>query len=330
MVSNWRAAQHSVSLSVTKSVAAVPRFPELAPLSLEHRAVVARATAGAPPYSDQVFASLFAWDIDATAGLAWIDDTLVLRLEDYTSRQPFFTLFGGRSSITAARRLLFLARHGGCDPMLRLVPEPVADTLRRADDLSVRPERDHFDYVLCIERMATLEGSDLHMQRNRIARFERRYGSVAGFRQIEPSPAFARDQLEPLLESWSASKPPPPGELRALRRAFAHAETLDLALYGTFVDGRLVGFSIIEVLGEGWAVVHFEKNERALVGSGFAHRRAVARALRARGCRRLNYEQDLGVPGLRRAKLACRPIDMLRKFTVSLVEHAPPLTEQTP
>ena len=35
-----------------------------------------------------------------------------------------------------------------------------------------------------------------------------------------------------------------------------------------------------------------------------------------RGCLYLNYEEDAGIPGLRRAKLAYRPINILKKYKV--------------
>ena len=81
------------------------------------------------------------------------------------------------------------------------------------------------------------------------------------------------------------------------------------------VDGKAEGFTVGEYLNENMAVVHIEK------ASGSIH--GLYTFLNQKFCELhwnevefVNREQDLGIEGLRRAKLSYHPAKMINKFIV--------------
>ena len=92
----------------------------------------------------------------------------------------------------------------------------------------------------------------------------------------------------------------------------------DLGLFGlvVFVSAEPVGFVLVsEVTGA--AVVHFAKGKRAFPGVFPYMFRLLAQTLGAR-FPVLNFEQDLGIPGLRQSKRAFAPKQRLRKYRVTM------------
>ena len=79
----------------------------------------------------------------------------------------------------------------------------------------------------------------------------------------------------------------------------------------------MVAFSLASPIAERCFDVHFEKAYADLQGSYAVINRELARYLRASypGLAYLNREDDMGLPGLRKAKLSYFPDILLEKYT---------------
>ena len=86
---------------------------------------------------------------------------------------------------------------------------------------------------------------------------------------------------------------------------------------GVYQHGRLIAFSIIELLESGYAMGHFAKCDAGFSGLSHYLYQATARATSDRGCRYLNVQEDLGIAGLRTFKMLLRPVSFLKKYAVT-------------
>ena len=68
-----------------------------------------------------------------------------------------------------------------------------------------------------------------------------------------------------------------------------------------------------------YGIIHFEKAAVSYVGTSHFLKQQTAIDLQNQGCKYINYEQDLGLPGLRKAKAMCLPIAYLKKYSVSMI-----------
>jgi hypothetical protein len=94
---------------------------------------------------------------------------------------------------------------------------------------------------------------------------------------------------------------------------------------GVYVGDKMVAYSMSEIASSKTAITHFALADRDYEGSSRYMTCATARILWEQGCVYLNYEQDMGISGLRRLKMAYRPVAFLKKYRVSL---AKPLISQ--
>jgi hypothetical protein len=85
------------------------------------------------------------------------------------------------------------------------------------------------------------------------------------------------------------------------------------------MEGRAEAFAFGELLNKDTAVVHIEKANPEIPG--------LYAAINQRYCREhwsgtafVNREQDLGEPGLRKAKLSYHPRRLVEKFGIQLAE----------
>ncbi len=298
--------------------AVIPEFPQFTPLRLGHRAALKSLTSRFPPYSDFNFTSLYSWDTNETTSVSTLDGNLVVRFVDYTTQEPFYSFLGDRNVDETARRLLELARAEGLRPELKLVPESVAAHLH---DRSLRAayDDDNRDYILSVERLKRYQGNKLGPKRNFVNRFNRSYEAVTV--RVNLSDVAVQTRMLDLFHRWMLQKGAdaenPDNELHAMHRVMFAARYLeDLYVIATFIEEDMAAFAINEVVGDGFGMIHFEKADAAYTGV-YAHlMQQMAWGMEAAGCRFINYEQDLGIYGLRKGKASYVPSGFLRKYVV--------------
>ena len=76
------------------------------------------------------------------------------------------------------------------------------------------------------------------------------------------------------------------------------------------MDGKPVAFSLYEHLNPSTCVVHFEKAMREYKGLYQLVNRETAKKIYSKGCKHINREEDLGIEGLRKAKLSYHPLEL--------------------
>jgi hypothetical protein len=172
--------------------------------------------------------------------------------------------------------------------------------------------RDAFDYVYERESLANLAGKKLAGKRNHMNAFLREY-SEAKFlpldakRCLEFYPHWVDEHLmnEDLF-------------FKAEGEGLVHIlQNWDRTPFvGGMIEykGRVIAFSISEVMNDEMAITHFEKADRNYRGSYTAINKWMAESL---AVRYINREDDLGIEGLRHTKTMYRPVFMVEKFKVS-------------
>lgn len=178
-----------------------------------------------------------------------------------------------------------------------------------------------FDYLYEVETLAELRGKKLSKKRNHINSFltsnDNWRTEKLNAKNIEECRAFAeewywaREESEPEmgLDSLQAEK-------EALMRIFEHYEQFQAEGLMLRVDGACRAFTIGQRISEHTFDVVFEKADEQIRGAYNMINREFVRMLR--GCypklHYINRENDLDLPGLRKAKHSYMPAFLLEKY----------------
>ncbi len=185
-------------------------------------------------------------------------------------------------------------------------------------------DRDSFDYIYAIDDLADLKGRKFQKKRNHLNRFELEHPNCTAL----PLDENTRVGAFCLLRNWYAARevtnPHSDFHLEklALERAFAFYAQLRLEGMVLVEDGEVIAFAIGSRLNGTTFDIHFEKAREDIDGAYAAINRAFARHLREKypDLRWLNREDDLGIEGLRKAKLSYNPDRMVEKYWARLWE----------
>ncbi len=174
--------------------------------------------------------------------------------------------------------------------------------------ITVKEDRDNFDYLYLRSDLAELSGKKYHKKRNLVNAFINSYHYEEQHltKELIPDAMF-------VLDRWREAKGID-GDYEAAKEALELFEDLKLkgAIY--YVDGEPAGWCMGETIAKGrMFVVHFEKGIEDYKGIYQFINQAFASSL-PRSIIYVNREQDLGDEGLRQAKMSYRPCGFVKKY----------------
>lgn len=176
--------------------------------------------------------------------------------------------------------------------------------------------RDYFDYIYEAESLITLKGKKLHSKRNFINRFTQTDWSA------EPITQENIGLCNDFNDFWCGQNDCKNDESKreemcAARKALNYFFELDLKGCILKQEGRVVAYSVGEMVNSDTFIVHIEKADAEVPGAYPMINRECA-AMFASNCAYVNREEDLGVDGLRRAKLSYNPALFTERYRATL------------
>lgn len=293
-------------------------FPSELPLHPSLRAHAESHTELYRPYSDFNFTSLCTYNTKGEVHLSVLNGNLVVRFSDYVTGAPFYSFLGTSSVNETARTLLEHMEASGYGAFLKLVPDETAQQLDPTL-FSLEEDPDNFDYILPVARLCTYLGSDLKPHRNAVTRFLKSFHPET--RILDLTSTAVQAELAALFRLRTEQKYIPfseaENEYTAMHNLFTLPEQHRFVGMGIYVDGVLAAFTISEILDSTYATIHFEKADPVrFVGVYQYIMQETAKYLAAHGCQFINYQQDLGLPGLKKSKERLAPDHFLKKWRV--------------
>ena len=179
-------------------------------------------------------------------------------------------------------------------------------------------DRNSDNYYYSTEALATLAGKKLHGKRNHINKFK----SLYQWEYIHLDHEAAMECVD-IAKDWCKQKNCEKdavlrNEVKGCIEALNHMEELNLKGGAIRVDGTIVAFSLGERLNEETALTHIEKANTDYQGAYTIINNEFVKNEWA-DTKYINREEDMGIEGLRKAKLSYRPEFLLEMF------HAKPL-----
>lgn len=189
----------------------------------------------------------------------------------------------------------------------------------------IRCDRDSFDYVYDIHDLADLKGRKYQRKRNHYNRFRAAHPDC----RLLPLDCSTMEDAQIMVDGWFRERlrSDPQGDYLleniAMVRAFRHFHGLRLEGCVLEDHGQILAVSIASRLSDNTFDIHFEKARDDVDGAYTAINCEFARYLREKypELEFLNREDDLGMEGLRKAKLSYLPHHMVEKYWAYLTEE---------
>lgn len=172
-------------------------------------------------------------------------------------------------------------------------------------------DRDNSEYLYDGEKLRNLSGKKMHSKKNHYNNFTKNQNyetrPLAG--NTKAALGLAKRWLEGKESDYTI------GELAGIELSFQHLDVLPIKGITVFVDGICQAFTICEDTTPGSVLVHVEKANDEISGL-FTFINSENMKINHPLAQIVNREQDLGIEGLRKAKLSWKPMGMVDKYIV--------------
>lgn len=290
------------------------------PVSLSDRDLVRSHTLSSPYRTcDFSFANLYSWSSLYHTHVASHKGMLLVRFDSPDAGRPAYLMPVGVGPIGEVLRDMeedFAAQ--GLPLLLMGVPESGVELLRETypESLHVLSSRDYSDYIYLRETLVKLSGKKLQPKRNHVNRFVRLYPDYV----YEPITQENVEECIRVENEWfsaSVRTTDVSAERRMVLDALLERDSIGLMGGCIRVGGEIIAFSMGMGINDDTFGVHIEKANTSYPGSFAIINREFASHIPSHYTY-VNREEDMGIEGLRKAKLSYRPAFLETKYTVML------------
>lgn len=299
----------------------ISEFPKFQKLKIEDKEEYNKLLNNFPPYSDHHFTGLWTYNTEEKVEVCIINHNIALKTFDYVTQAPFVTFIGMHKVKETITELLEFCKSMKIAPVLKHIPEisilPHLEEL--AKSFSIKEDRDNFDYILSVDSMTTLASKELKNVRKHVRTFAENHPTPQ-IKKLDISEKQAQEDILEVFAHWQKHRNKTDSEVEteriALKRAFDYAKYFNFVTIGIFIGAKMIAYSINEPIENHFYVGHFGKTLPSYIGLSQVLEVETAKIMKTMNCEFMNFEQDLGFPGLRTSKMSWHPVAFLKKYIV--------------
>ncbi len=268
--------------------------------------------------SDYSFVNLWGWAKEYGLGWAWTDNLIWIRQEE--PEPLLWAPVGSWNEVEWPRELEDLE----VSLSFTRIPETLLAVWEKnfPGKLRVSDARDQWDYLYETKDLINLSGNRFHKKKNLLNQFLKKYE----FEYI-PLSGEAVYQALNLQQEWCEWRDCEEtdtlaAENRVIERILTSWKDFSGLNGGAILaDGRMVAYTVGEMVTPEMLLIHFEKGCPGYKGIYQAvNQMYVERTLQENPhpFSQVNREPDLGDEGLRKAKLSYNPVEFMKKYRVRI------------
>ncbi|WP_051280827.1 DUF2156 domain-containing protein [Anaerovorax odorimutans] len=203
---------------------------------------------------------------------------------------------------------------------IMLVPFHMIELFEKAfpNQLNLIADRPNFDYVYRTQDLIELKGREYHSKRNHLNYFLNHYK----YEYVKLTSKMAKEAMQ-FIREFNIRKNLQDNHERellemeehAMKDVFENIETLGYLAGAILIDNKIEALSIGGYLGKKTVTVHVEKANTEYRGLYQAINNEFCKNV-ASHVKLINREEDMGIKGLRKAKLSYKPVKLIEKYIV--------------
>lgn len=266
---------------------------------------------------EYTFTNLFIWRKGCHIQYAIVDDALVIKKTGFDNSDYFMQPIGyTKSSLPGIidKLSIYKTEYN----MNYLFMDAESPFITELEDMfpgkyEIKEDRNNFDYIYETKNLINLSGRKYHGQRNHYNCFRNNYNY-----QVTPITEDVVDDCIFAAREWCCKN----GcrdyllyELHAIEEILNYESELNFYHMAVYVEGKLSAFTIGEKVNSDVGIIHIEKADNSISGLyNFVNKTFLE--TKFSDVPYINREQDLGIDGLRRAKLSYHPFKLEPKYCI--------------
>ncbi|MBP7551985.1 MAG: DUF2156 domain-containing protein [Spirochaetes bacterium] len=268
-----------------------------------------------PDISEYTFTNLYVWRNSRKISYAEYQGSLIIRA-CYNGENYLLPPIGKDVKNTYVKILEWIKKSEN-ENSVRRIPEKDINIIKsniEISDFKVVEDRDNFDYVFSSKDLAHLDGKKFSSKRNFYKKFLNEYNL-----KYEKYKNEYKNKCIDLMNRWIDKKKDDKtlnDEYEAIIELLNNFDNLNIVGSVIFADDNLAAFAFGEELNDDVFVIHFEKADTKYIGIYQTINKLFIENEAVEKYKYINREQDLGIPGIRKAKESYYPEMFIKKYNI--------------
>ncbi len=269
--------------------------------------------------TDRSFASLYVWGDFYDVRICFKDEFLYFMAKDHEGRLTYYMPLGSGDLVKAFSELEKDSAERGNDFHVMLLTAAAKNLLeeKAPGKYTFIDDRENYDYIYNAEDLINLTGKKYHSKRNFINRFMAEYEGRWSYENIDPE--LHRDCLHEYTLEWGRRRSGDgyaadyKHELDAVDCMLENYNVLNMRGGILRLDGKIIAYTLASLVTQDVIDVMIEKADADIDGSYQMINNQFA-IHNFQDVLLVNREEDMGIEGLRRAKLSYYPVTLVEKY----------------
>jgi len=293
------------------------------PIDLSDRYWYEKFYTNFPPYADFSFGNLMIWlnqynDLQ----LSQLNGNVILRCTNsYMDDRMMFNILGVNLIDETIHAIFAYQNANGLKKELLGVPHFIIEQVKNPELYHAIEDPDNAEYILDTHLLGYLQGSFVKKMRQYVNGFEQHAGKPIAIERFDLSDPTCVNYLRHNLTQWEkafSTNETAAQEIPAFNTALRLSDQLSYTGIGLKVGEDLAGFLLYQSIPrQDTVIVNHLKTSYRYWHTSLYLTHHLARLLSDEGIDFMNFEQDLGIQGLRAFKLKLRPHHMLKKYNIT-------------
>lgn len=272
-----------------------------------------RMANGLPLICDSLIGTTFFWRKYYNTRYAIFGDSLILLVSD--GGTDMFSFPMGGDTVVALHAVKEYAHSIGIALYFCFISEYDLHFFEECYDVVFSSEEpDWSDYVYDKTSITDFTGKRFHGQKNMLNRYKR-MNSSSFIPMVSALSSEVSEYISGWFEKYSDRSPMSVAEEKAIYELLGHWD--ESKMTGGVITSKngICGFTAGEVVGD-TVFVHVEKADQDIAGAYQFLASEYLRVIEDSSVICVNREEDMGIPGIKKAKQALHPIKILKKYTL--------------
>jgi len=262
---------------------------------------------------ENTFVTLFIWDELINYKIYFEDDFLILGFYDNCFYLPFGNFQKGMKALLDYVKEQNITPYfiaSDCEKLNKF-------TKLYENTYTIREVRDNFEYIYLASDLAELKGKKYHSKRNHIKNFKKLYD----YSFEELNELNKHEFLNTAIKWYEQSEKNKDTtiELKGIQNILDNKDILNVFGGAIRAHGEIVAFSLASKINDETVNIHIEKTLPEFRGAYPVINQEFAKLL-SQKFKYINREDDIGIEGLRKAKLSYKPTILLKKYEINFNE----------
>ncbi len=273
------------------------------------------------PYSDFNPTSLWIWNTNEKAEYRLQNNVLVIRIPDYLNPDEHVISLLGKENVDKVLIEIIEEWPNLQANHLSMVPHTTVEAIdpQIRKELQIEEDENNHDYIYELENLINPTGNKLKSVRRKLNKFAVHNSSIS-VRELDIGIKENQEIILNMFDEWvkvtEKGDDTIENDKQSLKRTLEYSKMFDLITIGVFVNERMIGFTISELLPNNYVIGHKGAYNYMYDGINQFLEQQTALHASQRGKKFLNLEQDLGIESLRASKRLLRHVHYLKKYII--------------